>query len=153
MAGFRATRLPRRRGFVWHAVGAGTALSGFSGCGTHEQSPAPSADAVVQEAPSFNLLLGRWRRPDGGYILEIRSVDDGGKVDAAYFNPRPINVARAQARREGGDINVEVELRDANYPGSTYRLRYDPADHCLKGTYYQAVAKETYPIFFVRVKS
>jgi len=47
----------------------------------------------------FEMLKGRWLRPDGGYIIEIRGVDPSGKIDAVYLNPRPINVARAQGPR------------------------------------------------------
>ena len=32
---------------------------------------------------SFDKLNGRWLRPDGGYVLEIRSVDASGKIDIA----------------------------------------------------------------------
>jgi hypothetical protein len=97
-------------------------------------------------------LQGRWTRPDGGYVLEIKRVAADGKLDAAYFNPRPIHVAEARAFREGSTIKVTVELRDENYPGSTYNLRYDPQSDRLSGDYYQAVARQHYPIFFVRMK-
>ena len=49
----------------------------------------------------FDTLNGRWLRPDGGYILEIKAVDASGKIDAAYFNPKPINIAKAEATRDG----------------------------------------------------
>ncbi|MCW5554566.1 MAG: hypothetical protein KIS67_20700 [Verrucomicrobiae bacterium] len=91
-------------------------------------------------------------RPDGGYILEIRSVALGGKLDAAYLNPRPINVAKAEASQAGADLKVFIELRDVNYPGSTYTLTYDPGQDQLTGTYFQAVARETYDVSFVRMK-
>jgi hypothetical protein len=97
-------------------------------------------------------LQGRWLRPDGGYVLEIKSVAADGRLDAAYFNPRPIHVAEARASREGSTIKVTIELRDENYPGSTYNLGYDPQSDRLSGDYYQAVAREHYPIFFVRMK-
>jgi len=96
--------------------------------------------------------MGRWVRPDGGYILEVRGAAKNGVLDAAYFNPAPIHVAKAQALRERGALKVYVELRDVNYPGSIYNLVYDPADDSLKGTYFQAVEQETYTIFFVRQK-
>jgi hypothetical protein len=35
----------------------------------------------------FNKLIGRWLRPDGGYVIEIRNISSGGKMEAAYFNP------------------------------------------------------------------
>lgn len=70
---------------------------------------------------------------------------------AAYFNPNPIHVAKAQAALTGEEMKVSIELRDVNYPGSTYNLTYDPMDDRLKGTYFQAVARETYIVFFMRV--
>jgi hypothetical protein len=97
-------------------------------------------------------LQGRWTRPDGGYVLEIKGVAADGKLDAAYFNPRPIHIAEARASREGSTIRVYIELRDENYPGSTYNLVYDPQSDRLSGDYYQAVARQRYPIYFVRMK-
>jgi hypothetical protein len=96
-------------------------------------------------------LVGRWVRPDGGYVIEIRDVDEAGRVDAAYFNPNSIHIAEARITRDGTVINLFIELRDVNYPGSTYLLTYDPAEDQLKGSYYQAVARETYEIFFERM--
>ena len=64
----------------------------------------------------------------------------------------PISVAKVQAQPKYGMLKIVVELRDVNHPGSTYSLTYDPADDRLKGTYYQAVAQETYRVFFLRVK-
>jgi hypothetical protein len=101
---------------------------------------------------SFGRMVGRWMRPDGGYVLEIKGVKPGGKLDAAYYNPSPIHVARAEASQGGGAIRVFVELRDVNYPGSTYTLSYDPTRDRLQGEYYQAVAQERYAVFFVRIK-
>jgi len=100
----------------------------------------------------FQKLEGRWQRADGGYILDIRAVNADGKLTAAYLNPRPINVGRAEAAMEGGALKVFVELRDVNYPGSTYRLTYDSAGDRLRGAYFQAALGETYEIEFARVK-
>ncbi len=106
----------------------------------------PAAQAEAQR------LAGRWVRPDGGYVLELREIAKDGSLKAAYFNPRPINVGRAEWRRKGGALTVIVELRDVNYPGSTYTLHYDAATDQLKGTYYQAVEKQTFSIEFLRTK-
>jgi hypothetical protein len=108
--------------------------------------------AKPEPRPLYEKLVGKWVRPDGGYVLEIRSADNSGKVDAGYFNPNPIHVARAEASGQGSTVAVFVELRDVNYPGSTYRLAYDSAADLLKGYYYQAVSQETYEIFFERLK-
>jgi len=100
----------------------------------------------------FQKLNGRWRRPDGGYILEIRSVAPDGKMEAGYFNPRPINVAKAAASQEAGSVKVFIELRDLNYPGSTYTLTYDPTNDLLQGDYFQAALKQTFDVFFTRAQ-
>ncbi|MBW1837865.1 MAG: hypothetical protein JRI99_13195 [Deltaproteobacteria bacterium] len=91
-------------------------------------------------------------RPDGGYILELSDVKAEGKLKAAYFNPRPINVAKAEWRSMDGRIQVFVELRDVNYPGSTYTLIYDSEQDRLNGYYYQAVQKMTFDVVFIRKK-
>jgi hypothetical protein len=49
-------------------------------------------------------------------------------------------------------VKVFIELRDLNYPGSTYTLTYDPASDQLKGVDYQAVEKHRFPVAFVRMK-
>ena len=100
----------------------------------------------------FDKLNGRWLRPDGGYVLEIRSVDASGKIDAAYLNPRPITIAQAQATRDGSAVKVFVELRAPNYPGSTYTLTYDRQHDQLRGIYFQAVQQQNFEVTFVRMK-
>ena len=114
---------------------------------------AAAADAH-RSAPntSEQRLLGSWIRPDGGYILEIKEIGKDGSLKAAYYNPRSINVSRAELTRKDGSVNVLIELRDVNYPGSTYKLRYDPKSDRLIGTYFQAVEGVTYDIQFVRAK-
>lgn len=97
-------------------------------------------------------LIARWIRPDGGYVLELKEIGKDGSLKAAYYNPRPINVSRAELRREQGMITIVVELQDVNYPGSVYNLRYDPKADRLIGTYFQAVQGETYDIVFLRAK-
>ena len=44
-----------------------------------------------QRTPAVTTLA------DGGYVIEIRSIRARGKLDAAYLNPRPINVSQATA--------------------------------------------------------
>src|SRR6266481_2896964 len=100
----------------------------------------------------FEKIEGRWRRPDGGYVLDLRKVRPDGAIDAAYLNPRPINVGKAQASRDGATVRVFVELRAPNYPGSTYTLTYDPKRDELYGVYYQAVEGRSFDVVFVRMK-
>ena len=98
----------------------------------------------------YGRLEGKWLRPDGGYVLELRDVKSEGKLKAMYFNPRPINVGKAEWRSMDDRIQVFVELQDVNYPGSTYMLVYDPEHDRLIGYYYQAVTKGTFEVIFVR---
>ena len=100
----------------------------------------------------FDAVNGRWLRPDGGYILEIRSVDTSGKINAAYLNPQPINISKAEATRDGSTLKVFVELRAPNYPGSTYTLTYDPKQDQLQGIYFQAALQQSFNVEFVRMK-
>jgi hypothetical protein len=79
-------------------------------------------------------------------------VDASGKLDAGYFNPGPINVARAGALRDRGTNKVFVELRDVNYPGCTYSLTYDLQSDQLYGQYFQAAMQQTFDVVFARLK-
>jgi hypothetical protein len=102
--------------------------------------------------PDYGTLKGRWVRLDGGYILSVKDIEPSGKMDAAYYNPRPINVSKAQATQEAATLKVFVELRDAGYPGSTYTLSYDPKTDRLGGVYYQAAIGQRFDVIFVRSK-
>jgi len=106
---------------------------------------APAAD-------DFQLLMGRWQRADGGYVIEIRSIAPDGTIKAGYFNPRPINVENAQASMHKEQIKVEVKLRDVGYPGSAYTLVYLPEKDALLGSYFQAVSRQYFDVLFVRMK-
>jgi uncharacterized protein (DUF2147 family) len=119
----------------------------------HTLSVAAAAD-TSQSAGKIEerRLLGQWLRPDGGYILELKEIGKDGSLKAAYFNPRPINVAKAVLSRKDGWLTIFVELRDVNYPGSTYNLHYDPKTDRLIGTYFQAIQKRTFDVEFVRAK-
>jgi hypothetical protein len=107
---------------------------------------------MAATAPGVQQLKGRWMRPDGGYVIDVKTVEDGGTMDVAYFNPRPIRVSRAEASQEGSTIKVFLELRDIHYPGSTYTLTYDSASDQLKGVYYQAALQQRFEVVFVRMK-
>ncbi len=115
-------------------------------------STSPAVSEQDTTMPDLNRLVGRWLRPDGGYILEIRNAAPGGKLDVGYFNPNPIHVGRAEWVEKDGKLYVMAELQDVNYPGSTYGLEYIVAQDRLVGTYYQAVEKSTYEVQFVREK-
>ncbi len=116
-------------------------------------TPAARERAAGSEAKiGIERLKGNWVRPDGGYLLAIKEIDEQGKITAAYFNPRPINISRAEAARQGATLKVFVELRDVNYPGATYSLAYDPLKDQLKGIYVQPALQESFDVVFVRRK-
>jgi uncharacterized protein (DUF2147 family) len=150
-----------KRTFQFTLILCATALCGLLvSCGSKTETPAPTppaaqtnaAPAAAAVSPELAKLVGKWQRPDGGYILDIRSVDASGKLDAGYFNPNPINVSRAAAYREKGASKLVVELRDVNYPGSTYSLEHNPDSDQLFGQYFQAAMQQTFEVVFARVK-
>lgn len=103
------------------------------------------------ETERLQKLVGAWLRPDGGYVLTIQSIDDNGKVTASYANPSPIRVHQAKATiNDRDELILFVELRDANYPGSIYTLRYNAETDRLEGDYYQAAMRQHFPVAFVR---
>jgi hypothetical protein len=130
-------------------LGIAFALQPDSEC---EAQAKKEAATETKGKASFDVLKGRWLRPDGGYILQIRTIDAGGKIDAGYFNPRPIHVSRAEATQEGGKMKVFVELRDTGYPGSVYNLTYNPKEDVLMGVYFQAAVQQNFDVFFTRMK-
>lgn len=127
-----------------------TAASG--GTETNTSSATPTNAAAAKTSPEFEALKGKWERPDGGYVLEIRSVKPDGKMEASYFNPSPINISRAVTYREGTKRIVFVELNDENYPGCTYKLTFDPQHDQLFGQYYQATMQQTFDVTFAHLK-
>jgi hypothetical protein len=107
---------------------------------------------VFAAASDFEKLKGKWLRPDGGYVLEVRQVAADGKIDAAYLNPRPINISKAAASSEAGQTKVFVELRDRLYPGNYYTLTYDAAKDQLSGVYHHLGIGQQFDVVFVRMK-
>jgi hypothetical protein len=130
-------------------VGWALLLTLFTGC----DKPAGGDDAAKKESTAATApLIGRWVRPDGGYILMVNRVEPEGKLGASYFNPNPIRVSAAQASVEGGAVKLFVELRDEGYPGCTYNLTYDKANDQLVGVYFQAAQQQSYDIAFERAQ-
>lgn len=115
--------------------------------------PLRGADETATPSPEFDeqTLNGKWQRPDGGYVIEITVVHPDGRLDAAYYNPRPINIARAAWRIGGGRLQVLVILNDEGYPNATYVLHYDPEKDQLFGDYTQPAAEQTFEVNFVRM--
>lgn len=104
----------------------------------------------VQAEDVFKPLIGSWLRPDGGYVLVIKDVQEDGKIDAAYLNPRNINVSKARAETKDGTINIFVELWDTGYPGSYYTLTYNKGSDKLIGVYHHLGINQNFDVFFIK---
>jgi hypothetical protein len=137
-------------GFWWHHLRQTDAMP--TAAPILEAAAKNPLPTVAEADPGWRKLKGRWLRPDGGYVIEINRVGGSGKLDAAYFNPKPIHVAIAEATRDRAGIKVFIELRDVNYPGSTYTLTYEPGSDQLQGVYFQAMQKQSYEVVFVRLQ-
>jgi len=126
------------------------ALGLFAAGPAAAQGPTPAPKGASAAGNELALLTGAWVRPDGGYIILIKGVGNFGELQATYFNPNPLPFAKARAVLEGGVLRTRFELQAGGYGGSTYELRYDRHSDRLIGTYYQAVAKQSFEVEFAR---
>ena len=134
----------------------------FSGEGGTTEKPAPAQSvkpapeapaAEKQDTSKQTSLVGRWRRPDGGYILDIQAVRPDGTLDAKYLNPRPIHISKAKAMSQAGHQVVVVQLQDRGYPGNLYTLTYDPKTDRLEGIYHHRGLNQQFDVKFSRLPS
>ena len=98
----------------------------------------------------YQKIIGHWVRSDGGYVLDLKKVRFDGSIEAAYFNPNPINISRAEAKSQAGEIYIYIELRDVGYPGSNYKLMYKPKIDSLIGIYHHAGIKQDFDVLFAK---
>ncbi len=117
---------------------------------TSGQSGSEKAASTIDD--QFRNLIGRWRRMDGGYIIDIRRIGANGQMDVAYYNPKSIHISRAEASLKKGAQYIFIELQDVGYPGSTYTLMYRPQQDILAGFYFQAAVKQTFEVVFARAE-
>jgi hypothetical protein len=119
---------------------------------TQSVTPAPEAPVVEKQDTSKQAsLVGRWRRLDGGYILDIQAIRPDGTLDAKYLNPRPIHVSKAQLINQAGHQVVIVQLQDRGYPGNMYTLTYDPKTDLLEGVYHHRGLNQQFDVKFTRM--
>jgi hypothetical protein len=123
--------------FLW-----GAAVNGFSA--------EPRKGAGEAEFSSVKCLDGQWVRPDGAYRLVIKDIAFDGTMTSFYYNPRSINVHKANWTIKDDSVHLFVELRDENYPGSSYSLKYIKEKDTLEGSYFQAVQNVKYHVAFIR---
>ena len=108
------------------------------------------AAPAVAARISVDVLKGTWVRPDGGYTIEIKSIDPNGRIDATYFNPKLLPFAKARPCRKVRRCAYSSNSRRAATRVRRMKLSYDPASDRLKGIYYQAVVKQKFDVVFVR---
>lgn len=113
-------------------------------------APRVFAQPKAAKAVDASTLKGNWVRPDGGYRIVVKGVGPNGELEAIYYNPTALPFSRAQTSVDGATLRVFLELRAGGYDGSTYELVHDPASDRLVGTYYQAVAKQKFSVYFAR---
>lgn len=105
---------------------------------------------LAERNADYSKIVGQWVRDSGGYVLDIRNVQSDGRLEAAYLNPKPINVSKAIANIKTGQIDIFVELRDKYYPGSYYTLTYDSQSDLLIGVYHHLGIGQNINVFFSR---
>ena len=110
----------------------------------------PSRQTLKSTSQEVQVLAGHWVRTDAYYVIEVRPSEEGDTLEVGYFNPKPINVGRAEFTDSIAGPVLTVELQDVNYPGSTYILTYDRARDALIGSYFQAVQGTTFDVAFIR---
>lgn len=99
-----------------------------------------------------NKISGNWVRTDATYNLKIAELSEDGSMKVEYLNPKSIHVEKATWTEVNGVIQIYVELRDENYPGSNYNLFYIADKDLLAGKYFQAVEGLTYDVGFMRAR-
>ena len=140
--------------FILKGIVSVMLASVFCGCGK-DPAPPPAVSPAGErkssiDKPTAVSFLGRWLRTDGDYLIVIERDSNDGKLKVSYFNPNPIHVAKGEIQPAAAGDQLFVELRDANYPGCTYQLKYNASCESLQGTYYQAAQKQTYEVEFIR---
>ncbi len=144
----------RRLGIALFACALVSAACGPEAENTSAAANPPPAAAAPESASAADpaKLAGLWQRSDADYVIAIKSASPDGKLEAAYLNPRPIRVSRAEWKNDAGKLAILVEMTDVNYPGSYYTLAYDPGSDTLNGVYHQKVENVDLEVIFSRLK-
>jgi hypothetical protein len=112
--------------------------------------PTATTKDITTAIETGAVLSGQWRRPDGGYVIQIKAIHPEGQLEAAYFNPRSIRVDTAQWQFGGGTLQLRIRLNDTGYEGAFYLLQYNPATNQLVGEYHPA-GQGTFYVAFERL--
>ena len=126
------------------------ATPAFAQQGQGPERQVPPLIAKVPERTDFN---GEWLRSDGTYRLKVAKAGKTGGVSVQYFNPNPINVESAAFSEEEGRLILTVVLRDEGYPGSTYKLFFEPSFRVLAGAYLMPQQRQEHQVYFQPVQN
>ena len=129
-----------------------SALAACQPSGDSARSTPPASAPAAPAAAEPGRLVGAWQRTDSDYTIVIESASPEGKLQARYLNPRPINVSKAQWRKDAERLRLMVELQDQGYPGSNYELDYDPTNDVLFGVYHHLGLHQDFQVSFYRRK-
>ena len=116
----------------------------------------PHPKPRTRQCPAKRCLLLRSSRADGSGPKAVTSSRSGAwKPAGKWMRPILIHARSTWPKRrrskDGEDLKVFVELRDVNYPGSTYTLTYQPATDRLAGTYFHALSGQNMDVEFSRL--
>lgn len=103
-------------------------------------------------SPDLLAMQGRWVRTDAPYVIELRP-NESHKLQAFYFNPRPINVEKTETVKKDGLQYVMIKLQDVNYEGSVYLLYYYREQDALNGIYMHGASGQRFQVSFSRQTS
>ena len=103
-------------------------------------------------SPELLAMQGRWVRNDAPYIIELRQ-NQSHKLQASYFNPRPIHVEETETAKKDGLQYVMIKLQDVNYEGSVYLLNYNREQDTLQGIYLHGGSGQRFQVSFSRQTS
>lgn len=103
-------------------------------------------------SPELLAMQGRWVRTDAPYIIELRQ-NQSHKLQASYFNPRPIHVEETETAKKDGLQYVMIKLQDVNYEGSVYLLNYNREQDTLQGIYLHGGSGQRFQVSFSRQTS
>ena len=83
-------------GSVGLAIAAGIFLYYFQYADSRQATATTAGESSSKKAmptlkaDQFGNLIDRWRRADGGYIIDIHRIGVNGQMDVAYYNPKSI---------------------------------------------------------------
>ena len=106
----------------------------------------------VKTDPDKNLLTGEWSETGTPNLIKITGVDESGRLQIGFFNPKSITVLKSNWIKNGNLLSVYIELQDEKYMNSNFKLNYVPERDMLVGEFYDAMQDFTCPTEFAKIK-